>query len=92
MDSIKEKLKSMKSDIEEAKIEEVIKTRNEVEKKMTIGNNLFAHIPCSKSHLEIDSLSEALMPEDMVQGLQPFKSYGDGNCLFRSASILICGK
>ena len=33
MDSIKEKLKSMKSDIEEAKIEEVIKTRNEVEKK-----------------------------------------------------------
>ena len=33
MDSIKAKLKSKKSDIEEAKIEEVIKTRNEVEKK-----------------------------------------------------------
>ena len=36
MDSIKEKLKSMKSDIEEAKIEEIIKTRNEVEKKIQL--------------------------------------------------------
>ena len=36
MGSIEEKLKSMKSDIEEAKIEEVIKTRNEIEKKLQL--------------------------------------------------------
>ena len=45
MDSIKEKLKSMESDIEEAKIEEVIKTRNEVEKKVQLET------PCLHIHL-----------------------------------------
>ena len=69
-----------------------MKIKTEVEKTFLIANNLFAHIPCNKSHLKVDKFAEMLMPEDVDQGFQPIVSKGDGNCLFRSGSILVCGK
>ena len=80
MDGIEDKLSSLKHDIENNNIENALKIKTEVEKTFLIANNLFAHIPCNKSHLKVDKFAEMLMPEDMDQGFQSIVSKGDGNC------------
>ncbi len=38
-----------------------------------------------------DTITANLYPEDADRSLGPVKVYGDGNCLYRSASLLVCG-
>ena len=40
----------------------------------------------------IDKTASYLWPNDADQGLVPLRVYGDGNCLFRSVSVLCSGK
>ena len=46
---------------------------------------------CKVGIFALDSLAESLQPADLLNDLRPCKVYGDGNCLFRSASVLCCG-
>ena len=47
--------------------------------------------PCQAVILALDSLAESLPPADLLNDLRPCKVYGDGNSLFRDASVLCCG-
>ena len=38
-----------------------------------------------------DTTAANLSPEDADRSLGPVRAYGDGNCLYRSASLLVCG-
>ena len=38
-----------------------------------------------------DSIAANLYPEDADRSLSPVRVYGDGNCLYRSASLSVCG-
>ena len=38
-----------------------------------------------------DTITANLYPKDADRSLGPVKEYGDGNCLYRSASLLVCG-
>ena len=40
---------------------------------------------------EIDRVSLEIIPESFKEPFLPLRSTGDGNCLFISASIAICG-
>lgn len=40
----------------------------------------------------IDKMASYLWPDDADQGVVPLQVHGDGNCLFRSVSVLCCGK
>ena len=58
-----------------------------VEKHVQSGSNPFANLICRKSHLPLDELANILMPDDInPYNIKAFKSIGDGNCLYRSAS------
>lgn len=35
--------------------------------------------------------AQALFPSDGLTGFDPIETYGDGNCLFRSMSRILCG-
>ena len=38
-----------------------------------------------------DQISEKLFPSDGPKGLEPKQTFGDGNCLYRAMSKIICG-
>ena len=38
-----------------------------------------------------DQISEKLFPSDGPKGLEPKQTFGDGNCLYRAMSTIICG-
>ena len=45
-------------------------------------------LPSCADIFEVDEVVRALYPRDADPGLLPLRVYGDGNCLFRSASLL----
>ena len=40
---------------------------------------------------QVDPISEQLYPNDAPKNLKPIQVFGDGNCFYRSLSILVCG-
>ena len=40
----------------------------------------------------VDEVSKGMYPSEAPRGLLPVQVYEDGNCLFRSASVLLYGR
>ena len=38
-----------------------------------------------------DTIAEKLFPRDGLLGHKPIQTYGDGNCLYRAMSRILCG-
>ena len=86
-------LKRLKEAMLHNDVEEVDRLTSGIEDVISLSKNAFAMLPCDKSYLPLDELANLLIPNDLdLKGLKGFQSIGDGNCLFRSASILQCGK
>ena len=86
-------LKSLKEAMLHNDVEEVDRLTFGIGDVISLSRNAFAMLPCDKSYLPLDELADLLTPNDLdFKGLKGFQSIGDGNCLFRSVSVLQCGK
>ena len=61
----------------------------ECEKKYDIPQVLYGHLIHEKTDMDLYSLE--IMPHDAPANIYPRRTVGDGNCLFRSLSILLYG-
>ena len=59
-------------------------------KKYPLPNNLYCDSAVANTH-DIDVTSSAIYPDDAPTNMLPQSVYGDGNCLFRSFSLLCFG-
>ena len=81
--------------ISESNLDKLDQIRSDVTEdllpKIRTGDVSFANL----SSLNDDSVANALLPDDADSNLRCLKakeSHGNGNCLYNSASILLCGK
>ena len=73
----------LKKDAVPSRASQVLKTMRPFQRNSSQGG--------TTHNFRIDEVAESLYPCDADQNLVPVAVYGDGNCLFRSASLLLDG-